>query len=341
MGAARHVVLGGCGFIGRHVALALLRRGERVVLAGRAPPTEAPPDIDPALVSFAPFDLGTADWGTLLRDGDVVHHYAWSTIPKTANENPLADLDVNLRGTLRLLEALRRRHGARLVFSSSGGTVYGPLHRTPVAEDHPLDPVTAYGVSKLAAEKYLGFFRAIHGLDCRIARISNPYGIGQDPRRKQGAASIFLQRALADEPIEVWGDGGVVRDYIHVADVADGLLALADAAPERLPPLPVFNIGSGEGVSITEMLDAAPAAPGTRTGGAAFSGTAVRRADQRAGRFSRARRLGMAAADRLRRRHRARAVRPPARLAGVLQPGRSGVSVTPGNLPSRPPSARR
>ena len=250
----RHVILGGCGFIGRHVALALLRRGETVVLAGRAPPIEPPPDVDPSLVSFVPFDLATHDWGGLLRDGDVVHHYAWSTVPKTANESPLADLDVNLRGTLRLLEALRRRQGTRLVFSSSGGTVYGHLRRTPVDEEHPLDPVTAYGVSKVAAEKYLGFYRGIHGLDCRIARISNPYGVGQDAQRKQGAASIFLQRALAGEAIEVWGDGAVVRDYIHVVDVAAGLLALADAPPERLGAEPVFNIGSGEGVSINAML---------------------------------------------------------------------------------------
>lgn len=254
MRAPRHVILGGGGFIGRHVAQALLRRGDRVLLAHRAAPSAPLPDLDPALASFVAFDLATVDWSGVLRDGDVVHHYAWSTVPGSANENPLADLDVNLRGTLRLLEALRRRHGTRLVFASSGGTVYGRLLRTPVDEDHPLDPLTAYGVSKVAAEKYLGFFRSIHGLDCRVARISNPYGVGQDPRRKQGAASIFLQRALACEPIEVWGDGSVVRDYIHITDVAAGLVALADAAPEALGPSPVFNLGSGEGVSINVLL---------------------------------------------------------------------------------------
>jgi UDP-glucose 4-epimerase len=251
---ARHVILGGTGFIGRHVALSLLRRGERVVLAGRTPPAEPPPDVDSGLWSFVPVDLASAPWSSLLYAGDVVHHYAWSTIPGTANDNPLADLDVNLRGTLRLLDALRRLDGVRLVFASSGGTVYGPARRLPIPETHPLEPVTAYGVSKVAAEKYLGFYRAAHGLDCRIARISNPFGVGQDPHRRQGAASIFLQRALAGEPIEIWGDGGIVRDYIHITDLVSGLLALSEARLDCASDDAVFNIGTGEGTSLRQLL---------------------------------------------------------------------------------------
>ncbi len=256
--ANRHLVLGGSGFIGRHLALALLRRGETVVVADRHPPRALPAAMLPAAApraAFVALDLATADLAALLQDGDVVHHCAWSTIPKTANDDPLADLDTNLRGTLRLLDALAARAGTRLVFASSGGTVYGRLRETPVREDHPLDPITAYGVSKLAAEKYIGFYRASRGLDARIARISNPYGIGQDPWRKQGAASVFLHRALAGQPIEVWGDGSVVRDYLHVADLTAGLLALADAPATASGPA-VFNLGSGEGVSIDRLLAA-------------------------------------------------------------------------------------
>ncbi|MHB8414575.1 MAG: NAD-dependent epimerase/dehydratase family protein [Acidiferrobacteraceae bacterium] len=251
---ARHLILGGSGFIGRHVALALLRRNDAVVIASRSAMKENPPDANAELLSFIPCDLASADWDAILLDGDVVHHYACSTIPQTANDDPLSDLDVNVRGTLRLLEALRKRHGTRLVFPSSGGTIYGPLQHTPVSEDHPLNPITAYGASKVAIEKYLGFYRAMYGLDLRVARLSNPYGHGQDPRRKQGAASIFLHLALANQPIEVWGDGSVVRDYIHIADVVAGLLALASAEPERLIDHPIFNIGSGTGESITDIL---------------------------------------------------------------------------------------
>src|ERR1700676_4700777 len=251
---ARHLILGGSGFIGRHVALALLRLNDVVVVANRSLMKEAPPDANLELLSFVPCDLASADWDAILLDGDVVYHCACSTIPKTANDDPVGDLDVNVRGTLRLLEALRKRHGTRLVFLSSGGTVYGPLQHTPVSEDHPLNPITAYGASKVAIEKYLGFYRAMYGLDLRVARLSNPYGQGQDPRGKQGAASIFLHLALANQPIEVWGDGSVVRDYIHVADLVAGLLAVVDAAPERLTDHPIFNIGSGKGESVKDIL---------------------------------------------------------------------------------------
>jgi len=250
----RHLILGGTGFIGRHVALALLRRSNVVTIAARSPLTEVPPGVNAKLLSFVPCDLASADWGSILLDGDVVHHYACSTIPKTANDDPLGDLDVNVRGTLRFLEALRKRQGTRLLFSSSGGTVYGPARRTPIPEGHALDPITAYGASKVAIEKYLGFYRVMYGLDARIARLSNPYGAGQDPSGKQGAASIFLRLAMSGQPIQVWGDGTVVRDYIHVSDAVAGLLALADAAPGGLGTHPVFNLGTGKGVSVAQIL---------------------------------------------------------------------------------------
>lgn len=252
---ARHLIIGGSGFIGRHVALALLRRGDTVVIASRSPLKETPPGTDPALLSFVQCDLRSANWGNIVLAGDVVHHYAYSTIPETANKNPLSDLEVNVSGTLRLLDALRNRRGTRLIFPSSGGTVYGRLRATPAPEDHPLDPITAYGVSKVAIEKYLGFYRAMYGLDLRVARLSNPYGAGQNIERKQGAVSVFLHLALAGRPIEVWGDGSVIRDYIHITDAAAGLLALADAPRERVDASPIFNIGSGKGVSVLHILD--------------------------------------------------------------------------------------
>jgi UDP-glucose 4-epimerase len=252
VGTPRHVVLGGSGFIGRHVALALLRRGDPVLIAGRTSPPL--PAADRAGLRFVPLDFAEADWGAVLQDGDVVHHYAWSTIPTTANDDPLSDLDINLRGTLRLLQAARARRGVRVLFSSSGGTVYGPAARRPIPESDDLQPMTAYGVSKVAAEKYLGFYRALHGLDTRIARLSNPYGIGQNIERRQGAISAFLRRMAAGQPIEIWGDGSVVRDFLHIDDAVRGLLALADASPEALPALPVFNLGSGTGLSLNELL---------------------------------------------------------------------------------------
>lgn len=255
-----HVILGGCGFIGRHVALELHRRGDDVILADVVPPSEEIREILP--VTFRKVEPGQAHWETVTKDADVVHHYAWTTIPFTANADPVADLDANLRETVRLLEALRTRRtetgqSPKVVFSSSGGTVYGPIRHTPVSESHPYNPINAYGASKAAAEIYLGSYRATHGIDCRIARIANPYGAGQNPARRQGAASTFLFQALAGQTISIWGDGSIVRDYIHIADVAAAMVALADAPADAISAneTPVFNIGSGEGVSLNHIID--------------------------------------------------------------------------------------
>lgn len=251
----QHLILGGCGFIGKHVAALLAYNGHRVVLADRSPLTcEFPADIRDR-ISWRSLELATADWDELVDASAVVHHYAWNSIPATANCRPVDDLVANVVPTLALLEALRRRglEGAPVVvFASSGGTVYGKLLRVPAHENHPLCPISAYGAGKAAAEHYLGLYRALHGLDCRIARLSNPFGAGQDLSRGQGAVTTFLHRALTRQPIVIWGDGEVVRDYIHVSDAAAGLVALACAPAMEGPSL--FNIGSGQGVSLNGII---------------------------------------------------------------------------------------
>ncbi len=246
----QHLILGGCGFIGMAVARQLVGMGADVVLADRV----APAGQLPARMRFVPFELATADWNALIGEMDVVHHYAWSTIPATANADPAADLAENVGATVKLLEALRRLGPAapRLVFASSGGTVYGKLQHVPVQEDHPLQPITAYGVGKASAELYISQYRANYGLDCRIARLSNPFGAGQNVAKGQGAVTVFLQRAIDASLIEIWGNGEVVRDYIHISDTAAGLVAVARATLDDKPF--VFNIGSGHGVSLNGVV---------------------------------------------------------------------------------------
>jgi UDP-glucose 4-epimerase len=247
-----HLILGGSGFIGRHAAILLARLGHRVVLASRYQPVAAFPAEIAGAITWTRCDMVSTDWATLIRQADVIHHYAWSTIPATANADPEADLAANVQPVLALLEAMRRRPAPpRLVFISSGGTVYGRLEQVPVHENHRLAPITAYGAGKAAVELYCSFYRGIHGLDCRVARLSNPYGAGQDFTRGQGAATTFLHLALTGRPITIWGDGTVVRDYIHIADAAAGLVALALAPPGDEF---IFNIASGAGVSLNEVV---------------------------------------------------------------------------------------
>jgi UDP-glucose 4-epimerase len=247
-----HLILGGSSFIGRHVALLLARAGHRVTIATRARPAFGFPAEAAGRIQRKELELASADWDGLVAGVDVVHHYAWSSIPSSANANPAGDLLINVSATLGLLDALKRRGEGRVVFASSGGTVYGKLQSVPVSEDAPLAPITAYGAGKATAEIYLKLYREMHGLDCRIARISNPYGAGQDPSRGLGAVTTFLHHALTGEKIVIWGDGETIRDYVHISDVASCLLTLA-CGPQSDTDF-IFNIGSGVGTSLNEIV---------------------------------------------------------------------------------------
>lgn len=247
----RHLILGGGGFIGGHVARQLTQAGEDVTIAGRRLPERQALSAKP--IAFTPFQLSDVDWDALISGFDVIHHYAWASIPQTATDDPVSDLDVHVRSTLALLEAARRVGGKRLIFTSSGGTVYGPLASGVAREDDPLRPIGAYGAGKLAAENYIGVYHRSNWVDARIARLSNPYGPGQDGGRGQGLVSIFARKALAGETLTIFGDGEIVRDYVHVKDVSSALCKLA-MTPAELGPAPVLNIGSGRGSSINDVV---------------------------------------------------------------------------------------
>ncbi len=246
----RHLVLGGGGFIGGHVARQLTQACEDVTIAGRRLP---PQPASSAPLAFIPFQLADVDWDALISSFDVIHHYAWASVPQTAANDPVTDLDVHVRSSLALLEAARRVGGKRLVFTSSGGTVYGPLASGIAQEDDPLRPIGAYGAGKLAAENYIGVYHRSNWVDGRIARLSNPYGPGQDGGRGQGLVSIFARKAVAGETLTIFGDGKIVRDYVHVKDVAAALCKLA-MIPAEESPMPIFNIGSGRGSSINDVV---------------------------------------------------------------------------------------
>lgn len=252
-GMTVNLVLGGSGFIGRHVGLAFARRGQRVRLAGRAPASPINDRLSDCL-TYEKLDMRTANWDRVLDGVDVVHHYAWSSIPETSNINPVGDLQSNVESTLVLLEAMRRRGGGRLVFASSGGTVYGRLKAVPVPEEHDLGPISLYGAGKVAVEQYLSAYRHALNIDCRIARLSNPFGVGQKIERNQGAATVFMHRALMNEPIRIYGDGQIVRDYIHISDAVSGLMAVAEADFGRDSPF-IYNIASGRGISLNGIVD--------------------------------------------------------------------------------------
>jgi len=184
---------------------------------------------------------------TVLDAADVVFHLVSTTKP--ANRDVLKEFETNVVPTVRLLEACASRH-LRLIYFSSGGTVYGVPRYVPIDEGHRTEPISAYGIHKLSVEKCIEYYGRTYGLDYDILRISNPYGRFQNPRASQGAMAVFMARAILGQPIEIWGDGSVIRDYIDVDDVMDACMkVLSYRGTYR-----IFNIGSGQGHSLQHMV---------------------------------------------------------------------------------------
>ena len=253
------LVIGGNGFIGSHLVDRLAADGWDVTVLDVR---ERRYDPMPPLARFV---RGAADdqrvLGEALRGVDVVFHLAWTTIPEASDRDPVADAQENLVPTIRVMDACRRAGIRRFVFVSSGGTVYGAARQLPIPETHPQNPITAYGITKLAAEKYVQMFGGEHGLDYAILRPSTPYGPRQNPLGRQGVVSVFLYRIAHSLPITVWGDGTTTRDFFYISDLVQALCGCARA---ELKERRIFNIGGGEEVSLRQLIDLAEAVVGRK-----------------------------------------------------------------------------
>lgn len=244
-------ILGGGGFIGSAVIDRLLadRHDLRVLdRVGVAPHRRF--GADERLVWIHGDLSNRHDTYRTLDDVDAVVHLACTTLPKASGDDPVFDVQSNLVPTLKLLQAMAARKVPRIVFLSSGGTVYGDPVRLPIDERHPTEPRTAYGITKLALEKHLLLYRRHHGIDARILRVANAYGERQRVDGGQGALTTFIHRAVLDRPVEIWGDGTTTRDYIHVTDVAAAVARALDYRGDES----VFNIGTGHGTNLRELV---------------------------------------------------------------------------------------
>ena len=264
------VVLGGAGFLGSHLTDALLAAGYEVRVFDRPNVTRAKAVTQSHEVEWVEGDfLNKKDLAAALAGCDIVYHLVSTTLPKTSNDNRLYDLETNVAGTLTLLELVKAsRPPMKIVFVSSGGTIYGIPREVPIKESHPTDPICAYGIAKLAIEKYLHLYHVLDGIEYRVLRLANPYGEGQRTTSGQGIVTVCLDKVLRGEPIEIWGDGRVVRDYLYVGDAMQAFIKVTlYSGPHR-----VFNIGSGEGKSILEVLSAVEEVAGRRLSRRILSG---------------------------------------------------------------------
>jgi UDP-glucose 4-epimerase len=251
------LVLGASGFIGRHLVHTLAQKGRRVIAATRSPAVFDHPLVRNAV---APFD--NADhFSALLAGCCVVIHAATSSTPSTTAKDPTSELEANLRATFALLTALQSHPHAQLLFLSSAGTVYGDCGAESAGEDHALKPRSYHGAAKLAAEHFIHAWTNQHGGSATVLRPSNVYGPGQLPRRGFGVIPAAFNSALQGSPFTLWGDGKSTRDYLYIDDLLQAAELALDASPGP-GTMEVYNVSSGTGVGLLELLDTIDAVTG-------------------------------------------------------------------------------
>ena len=242
----RAIVTGGAGFIGSHVVEALRERGEDVhvfdnLASGKR---ENVPDGVPLHEGDIRND---ADATFDVVKPDACFHLAAQADVRVSVTRPDYDADVNVVGTVRVLEAARR-HGAKVVFASTGGAIYGECDE-PATEDFPRQPLAPYGTSKLAGEEYVATYNRLYGTSHVVLRYGNVFGPRQDPHGEAGVVAIFMSRLRDGEAPRIFGDGRQTRDYVFAGDVAEATLAALEADGG------VYNIGTGRETSVRELLE--------------------------------------------------------------------------------------
>jgi len=243
------LITGGAGFIGSHLVDAFLGEGFRVhviddLSGGRA--SNLAPEAE-----FHELDIRSAEAAHLVATCGaqlLVHHAAQMDVRRSVDD-PAFDADVNVVGSLRLLEAARRGSVSQVIFASTGGAIYGEQERFPADEDHPTRPLSPYGVSKMAVERYLYFYQQTYGLSTACLRYANVYGERQNPHGEAGVVAIFLRRLLEQEQAVINGDGLQTRDYVHVSDVVRANLAMVGREGFQL-----YNVGTAKETTVVELF---------------------------------------------------------------------------------------
>lgn len=247
------LVTGGGGFIGSHLVELLLSNGHAVCVLDNFSTGQRSnlPLMDSRLRVIEGDIRDTTVVAQAIESVDAVVHLAAVASVQASVDDPLGTHAVNLVGTINLLEAARKQGIKRFVFASSAA-VYGDVQTLPVTEDAPLAPLTPYATDKLSSEYYIDFYRRQHGLQPAIFRFFNIFGPRQDPTSPySGVISIFMERAIADLPMTVFGDGQQSRDFVYVADLVTLLSQAAESEHEFTEPL---NVGNGQGINLQQLL---------------------------------------------------------------------------------------
>ena len=248
---AKCLVLGANGFIGSHLVDSLIGAGHTVRAFGRVSDVEHPNfNKSNNIEIFAGDFLNRDDLDKALNGIDYVFHFISTTTPATAENDPLIDIETNIKMSVNLFEECVKHKIKKVIFASTGGAIYGSSTGEPTPETTLPMPISPYAIGKLTIEHYLDYFNKKFGLDSLVFRISNPYGERHALHAKQGVISVFLEQIAENKPITILGDGRMVRDYIYVQDLARMIAGSFETASQN-----TYNLGSGKGSSINEIVE--------------------------------------------------------------------------------------
>jgi len=247
------IVLGAAGFIGTNLILKLSQDPANEITAVDKDANYFSDlkslDIKGLQYKVCQFDQDS-NYEELLHGQDIVYHLVSSTMPSNSNQHIPQEITSNIVVSSLIFEACVKENIKRVIFISSGGTVYGKITKCPIPEDTITYPISSYGVQKITIEKLLYLYKYMYGLDYRVVRLANPYGPYQRPNGKLGVITTFTYKALNKEKINVYGDGSVIRDFIYIDDAVNAIVTLANNECKYS----TYNIGSGKGTSVNEAL---------------------------------------------------------------------------------------
>lgn len=245
------IVTGGAGFIGSNIVDAYLQNGHEVVVVDNLV-TGRFSNLNPA-VRFYQLDIRSPNLNQVFEKEcpDVVNHHAAQMDVRRSVADPLYDADVNVKGSLNVLECARKNNVQQFIYSSSGGTVYGEPEYIPCDENHPIRPICPYGGTKYMMEMYLYMYRSMYNLNYTVFRYPNVYGPRQDPKSEAGVVAIFTGQMVRGEQVIIYGDGQQERDFVYVQDIAAAnVLALGNREDGQ-----VYNLGAGGPTSVNQIFN--------------------------------------------------------------------------------------
>ena len=244
--AVKVLITGGAGFIGSHVVDKYLDNDYEVVVLDNLS-TGNLKNLNNKDIEFINKDICDDDLN--LEDIDIVIHHAAQINVRTSVEKPVYDGNINVLGTLNILEKMRKYDVKKIIFASSGGAVYGEPQYMPVDEKHPVAPMSPYGLSKFCGEEYIKLYNRLYGIEYTILRYANVFGERQDPMGEAGVISIFIDKIMNNQRPTIFGDGNQTRDFVYVGDVANANLMALNWKNE------IVNIGTGKETSVNELYN--------------------------------------------------------------------------------------